>query len=278
MAERLTIIVTPPGKDQDGLNVDDAMRHVLEAYELLISSSPYNDSIVWRLVEAKTTSPPLMVVAEAKSLQPGVDVDLIAKNQKRKFANCYSELKRGKVPDAWESNNLRTMASRFLQRNQNGVARTQIILNEDEQIDLTPQEAEVAGRAFMQPLPTEVKPRTQVGSIEGTLLEVGSYFNLPAIRIRVRTTGQDIWCYVDEKHRVQIAEEANFEDVWSGRRVRLRAELHYDAAGKLSKVHAFDVTPVTQREVSIEAIRDPDFTNGLTPSEYLDKFRDGEVG
>ena len=96
-------------------------------------------------------------------------------------------------------------------------------------------------------------------------MKVGSYFNLPAIRIRVRTTGQDIWCHVDEKHRVQIAEEANFEDVWSGRRVRLRAELHYDAAGKLSKVHAFDVTPVTQREVSIEAIRDPILRTGSRP-------------
>lgn len=277
MAERFTIIVTPPEKDQDGLNLDDALHHVLEAYELLVNSSPSDDSIVWRLVEAKTSSPPLMVVAEAKSLRPGVDVDLIAKNQKKCFANCYSELNKGNVPDAWGSSHLRSMASRFLHRNQHGVAITRIILDEDKQITLTPQEAEIAGRAFVEFLPIEVKPRSQVSSVEGKLLEVGSYYNLPAIRIRVRTTGQDIWCYVDEKHRAQIAEEANFEDVWSGRRVRLRAKLYYDAAGKLSKVHAFDVVPVAEREVSIEDIRDSNFTNGLTPSEYLDKFREGEV-
>lgn len=279
MAERFTITVTPPETGGDGLTVDDAMRQVLDAFQLLVGSGPSDDSVIWRLVLAKTNSPPFTVIAEARSVKPGIEVDLIAKNQKKAFARNYAQIRNGHIPDQWSSGNLRTIAKNFLYRNCNGVASTTISLDSDNNppIILTSDEAVIARAAFEEPPTKKVKPRHQVGSIEGKLLRVDTLYHRPAILVSERTSGREVWCLVDDEYRKQIADEANFEDVWRESDVRVRGSLEFDETGELCKVHAIDVIPIKRRSVPIEEIRDSRFTSGMSPSEYLDRFREGKL-
>lgn len=277
MAERFVIVITPPERDNSSLTVEDAMQQVLEAFQLLISSSEADESITWRLVEAKTNSPPFSVVGEARSTRLGIDVDLIAKNQKKALANNFNILLNGVIPEPWESGHIRKTAENFIARNRNGIAKTEIKLDVDQSIIFTQKEAAIAIAAFEIPMEELVESYTQIGSIEGTIIQVSSYYQSPAVFIKERISGNNIWCLVDEEHRKQIADEADFDDVWSGRRVRIRGKLEYDQTGKVSKVYASDIIPIEARKVSLSEIKDKDFTSGLSPSEYIDKLRDGLI-
>lgn len=277
MAERFVIVVTPPESDNGSLTVEDAMQQVLDAFQLLISSSEADESITWRLVEAKTNSFPLCVVGEAMSTRPGIDVDLIAKNQKKSFASNYEKLIQGTVPEPWQSNRFTKIARDFVSRNCNGVASTRMELDVGQSLILTKQDAIKAFKAFEEPVMEEIKPRSQIGSVEGKIITVGKHYNQPAILLRERITGCDIWCLVSEEYEHQISEEADFEDVWSGRRVRIRGKLEYDNTGSLSKVYAVDVSPISDRTIPLEAIQDNNFTNSLNINDYIDKLREGEI-
>ena len=277
MAEKFVIVVTPPDSNNSSLTVEDAMQQVLEALQLLVSSSETDESFTWQLVEAKTNSPPFSVVGEARSTRPGIDVDLMARNQKKALVNNYNELLRGVIPEPWKSGSIRKTLESFIARNRNGVAKTEIKLGDDQSLVLTKQEAVKAFAAFEKPIMEAVKPYTQLGSIEGTIMQVGSFHRSPAVLIKERISGKDIWCLVDEEYRQQIAEEADFDDVWSGRRVRVRGKLEHDQTGNLHKVYASDVIPIDARKVSLSEIKDKNFTGGLNPSEYIDKFRDGVI-
>lgn len=277
MAERFVIVVTPPESDNSSLTVEDAMQQVLDAFQLLISSSEADESITWRLVEAKTNSPPFSVVGEARSTRLGIDVDLIAKNQKKSFARNYEQLIEGNIPDSWQGKRLTNVAKDFISRNRNGVAVTRMDLDVDQSLFLTQQDAIKAYSAFEGPITEEVKPRSQVGSIEGKIVTVSTYYNQPAILVKERLSDRDVWCLVSKEYEHQISEEADFEDVWEGRRVRVRGKLEYDDTGSLTKVHAVDVQPIPARTIPLEAIRDSNFTGSLSVNDYIDKLREGEL-
>lgn len=278
MAERITIVVAPPPSELQGLEIEDAMRQVLDAFQLLISSFPADDSITWHLVEARTNSPPFSVVAEARSTRPGVDVDLIAKSQKRNFSKNMRQLTtQGELPSQWRSERLKNIAGDFVRRNRNGVAITRIQVEPTDVINVTPTEAEHAAVAFAAPPKIDVPPRTVYGSIEGVILQVRTHYEKPAVRLKERVTGEWVWCLIDERASQQIAKEANFDDVWKGRRVRVKGKLAYGTAGKLEHVYAEHIEPIAGTKVDIEQIRDKEFTAGLSPSQYIDRLREGEL-
>lgn len=274
MSERMTVVVN----GRDGLTVEDAMRQVLETFELLMRADPVSlGAIEWQLVSASTNSP-LTVIAEAKATRPGVNVAEAARGQKSEFRRCISELRTGKVPSAWNSLDNRRRAKAWLQRTHNGISTTRIDTDQrDEPIDVTAQDAQIAEPALDLP-PLLGKPRVQIGSVEGFLISVETHYHKPAIRIRDRRTGSDVLCIVPEEFRAKISGEAGFEDVWKERRVVVRGRVHYDSAGKIEKVTATTVHTVESRSIELSAIKDPDFTSGLTAEEYLDKLRDGDGG
>lgn len=283
MTERFEIVVTPPDGDDGSLTVLDAMQQVLDAFQLLMSSSESDESITWRLVEAKTNSPPFSVVGEASSTRTGVQVDLIAKHQKKSFINNYNKLLSGTIPDSWKSSHSIESAKNFVRRNCNGIYKTEVKVDDDNSIILTQDNARSALDSMLAPRLLEasiheqqVESYSQIGSVEGVMLDVTSYYNSPAIKIQERITGEAIWCLIEEEHRRQIVEEANFDDVWSGRRVRVQGKLEYES-GKIIKVYAFEIIHIDPRKITIEDIKDRDFTSGLSVSDYIDKLREGQI-
>jgi hypothetical protein len=272
VAERITVVV----RGRDGLTVEDAMRQVLETFEMMARADPTAGiAIQWCLVSASTNSP-LTVVAEAKPSKPGIDATEVARVQKSRFRQSIAELRSGRVPSVWNSQEDRKRARNWLRRTHDGISETVIKTDDvDDPLVLTAQDAKVAEPILDQP-PLTGKPREQIGSVEGYLVSVETHYHKPAIRIRERRTGADVLCIIPDEFRSQIAGETAIDDVWRERRVVVRGRVHYDKAGKIEKVTATKVHPIPGRNIDNASLKDPDFTSGLSAEEYLEKLRDGD--
>lgn len=289
MSERLIVLIDAPANSPQGLRVEDAFEQLLDLFDLAkASSEPAQQDFEWRLVSVSMNSP-LSVVAEAVSIRPGVNVDAAARDQKRHFAENLKTLKRGQVPVAWSHSVRRGTARDLSERMKTRVGRTEIILPDQDgkkktqekiELELPPSLDLELTIQIVEPtqLPPPVKPKEQIGSIEGHFVDVTTYHGKPALQLRERRSGRVVWCMINEENQQKIADEADFNDVWSGRRISVSGRLQYDATGKLSKVYATNIRVIPGSEVDPALIKDEDFTGGMTAAEYLEKFREGNLG
>jgi hypothetical protein len=280
MAERMTVVVVPQNDDGDGLTVGDAMRQVLDIFDLLTTSNDDSESpIVWRLIKASTNTP-LTVTGEAQSADPNVNADVIGKSQKADFAINYASLRKGIVPLAWQTGERRKKAKSLIDRSRKAIAKTIIVVDPAaDKIEITNNDADAMERTLdAQPAPQAVKVKDQIGSVEGYLIEVGTHYKQPAIKVNDRKTGIDVWCVIPDEFRSLIAGEANFDDVWSGRRVVVHGRITYESPGVISRVFANDVQRIEPKPIDLDAIKDKSFTGGLSVAEYIEKLREGSLG
>lgn len=285
MAERVVISVDP-GPTDASMRVQDVFGHVLDLFDLLGHSGQADDSeVAWRLVSVSMNSP-LTVVAEAVPVHPVAASNFadVARKQKRQFASNVAELKRGRVPDDWRGKNEVKRVARAFSKARPSTTRVQIEESSSTRpnpvaVEVTPVDLVAVESALeLAELEATPKPKDQFGSVEGHLLEVGTFYNQPAIKLRERKSRLEVWCTVSEAHRQQVAEETNFEDVWAGRRVMVEGMLSYDRTGTLARVWADAVHVIEPRSVDANDLRDPNFTQGLGGSDYLDRFREGTLG
>jgi len=283
MAVRMVVRVDAPRSHPDRLTVRDAFEHVLDLFDLAVyGEADPNHKVEWRLVTTSMQSP-LTVVAEAVSVVPGMDIEAIARRQSAEFVRNYDQLKRGRVPKAWNAGIARAKAKNVVVRNRKGIGRTSIVIGEPdapiEQVDVTEEDAQVAVQALGVPaMEQALKGKEQIGSLEGRLVHVGTYYNQPAVALRERKSNAEIWCTVPAEFLRQIANEADFTDVWSGRRVRIRGRIVYDRVGNIARVYASEIHRIEAAPVDVGSIQDARFTDGMSVAEYLDKLRDGELG
>lgn len=278
MTERLVISVDAPVGTPDELSVQDAFAQIIELFDLVSNSTAaaHDQSVVWRLVSV-TKNSPLTVTAEAYSRQPGVNVDLIARTQKTAFASNMRELKSGRIPRAWSAGKSKTYANNFVRRSRKEIGITKIEAVDNQEITVTADDLTQIPEQVYNDIP--VSRKQQVGSIEGALLQVGTYYQKPAILIRERKTKAEIWCLVpDETARVLIKEHTDFEDVWSSSRILVRGTISYDTAGNIARVTATDARRVPSANVSEEKLVDHSFTGELGVTEYLDRLSEGTLG
>lgn len=276
MSERMTVVIVPQDGGGDGLTVEDAMRQVLDVFELLAADGNANGQVVWRLLEA-TTNSPFRVVAEATPSTPGADIDAIAKQQKREFSENISSLRKGRIPAAWSTGERRKRATSLFKRTRS-IAKTIIGDPIDNPIEVTRADADIAEHTLSAVPEHFEKPRDQIGSVDGFLIQVGTHYGKPAIQIRDRKSGLEMWCQIPEQFRSLIATEANFDDVWSGRRVVVHGTIVYDRPGVISRVIANDIQTIESRAIGIDEIKDRGFTGGLSVAEYIEKLREGTLG
>ena len=148
---------------------------------------------------------------------------------------------------------------------------------------MTPADADVGLRVLNRSteayeLLDEDRAREEYGAVEGTLLLAGFEYNQPAIQIEERTSRREIWCRVSKEEQERIAQATDFRDVWDHRRVSVRGRIVYGKSGEIVRIYATSVVRVQSRVVPIEEFRDPEFTGGLSVRQYLDLFREGELG
>lgn len=276
MPERIKVVIRASDAHRDVLTVQDAMRQVLDIFDLLAGDG---DGVEWKLARA-TTNSPFYLEGEAVSLEPAVDVTVIARTQKLTLARNLQALASGEEPRDPDFH-LAT-ARRLLARNLNGIGATSIDFEIGEPIVFTPPVARAALDALNtragQGLFAITRPREEVGSIEGTLSFLGTHWNQPAVRVLESKSRTYIWCRLNAELQRQFHDKTTYTDIWQHRRVIVRGRLKYAPDGGIDYVLATDIQRLDAEEVPTSALADRTFTNGLSVVEYLDKFRDGTLG
>jgi len=282
LAERLVISVDP-GPTEQSSKVQDVFGHVLDLFDLLGHSGEETDAaIAWKLVSVSMNSP-LTIVAEAIAVRPAPNfsIDQLARTQKTRFARNVAELKRGRVPDAWRGPREVKRMSRAFNPAVPSATRIEVdaeVGTFENFVEVTPADLPVVTKALADAaIEAAPRPKQQFGSIEGELIEVGTFYNQPAIKLRERKSRAEVWCTVTEAHQQEVARETTFEDVWAGRRVLVEGSLVYDRSGDLTRVFANTLHVVQPARVSNESLRDPTFTGDLSAAEYLERFREGKL-
>ena len=208
-----------------------------------------------------------------------------ARSRKKFLADYFRDALGGRQPSRQFQRRKRTAVVRkILYRNTNGIGITTASfgLGEDD-IRITPTLAQIGIRILdreenqFNELLGE-RERIENGSIEGTLIEVGTEYNQPAFLVRDRRTSVDVWCRVDRDLQHTISDAATFADVWEHRRVIVRGKLRYDAEGVLTRVYANSIRSISARVMTLHDIADKDFSGKMGAAEYLTRLREGDLG
>ena len=107
--------------------------------------------------------------------------------------------------------------------------------------------------------------RKEVGSIEGRIVSLGTDCDEPVLKIREQRTNKNIRCYVAKEAREEIGRMLTAGDVWLHRRVRVRGVLNYDPVGKVVSVFDCRIVCIKSKDVEIDDLHDPEFTEGMSP-------------
>ena len=256
------------------------MRQVLDLVELMEKADEVEGGdvrVVWLLRHASTNSP-FTVRAESSSSDPSIVVSMRASRAARTFQQGISSLlETGHAPEWMDHSSLR-VAKRVLERNLNGIGRTDIDLGSDGSLLILPGPAQkgvlAIEKAFLdEKLAAPNLTRTEFGSVEGEIVAAASYYQRPALMIRERLSEARVNCVLSEEAARQVGPEHNWSEVWSRRRVIISGALHYGADGTIARIDADFVEPVNEVEVSLGEIRDMNLTDGLGPVEYLNLLR-----
>jgi hypothetical protein len=282
MAERMTVVVKPV-EEKTNLTVEDAMRQVLDVFELLnVTPSESGQEVVWRLIEAKTSSPPFTVIAEAAA-KPGVDVDpqiidRAAREKKARLTREFQSFKNGQLPEAWEEFRAQRVASDLLDRLRHGVIVEMRGGPDEPSTILTSEDSKMAEKVLELPVAHVGRMKDQMGTIEGTLVEVSTWWSKPALIISERKSGVKITCVINAEQSAEIARAGTFEDVWQHRRIAVRGLIRYGKSGNITRIDATSVIRKEHVDVPDERIKDKDFTDGLNAVDYLSRLREGDLG
>lgn len=280
---KVKITVQPSAEHPTVLDVKDAMQQVLDFFEALVDDKD-EGVVVWNLTFAGTNSP-FTAEAEAVSIDPSVNIEPIARARVAEAARFLEDVSNGRRPAGDLSKRRRESMRRVLRRNTHGIGTTVAKFGvQPKPITLTPKIASIALDAMADDdrdvfdLFPHKRKRVEVGSIEGSLIDVCTDRNRPAVRIRERKTDREIVCRVDQSTQDEIARSANFLDVWEHRRIVVRGRLHFDDDGKLTRVDATSIRRVIPRQMTTRDIEDQDFTGDTSTAEFIDKLREGDFG
>ncbi|TIL82140.1 MAG: hypothetical protein E5Y89_06420 [Mesorhizobium sp.] len=280
MAEKIKIKVHPSGTSSDMLTVADAMRQVLDFIELLEKADPAEpsspDKIIWRLAYA-TTNSPFEIGAEATSRDPVISVAAKARMTKETVRSALRNLVEVADPIVTFDDDMAKPLTRLLERNLNGIGRTDIDFGDDISpaiiVHATAQAAHLAierDRLAKESLIPDLT-RTEFGSFEGEIVSAGMFHSSPSLVVRHRLTGEKVTSVFPPELAFRIGSQHNWFEVWAGRRVLIHGELHHDQEGIIRKATAFDFEVIEEADVSLNEARKVDLLDGLTVSDFLDR-------
>ncbi|MFN2621708.1 MAG: hypothetical protein ABR611_02585 [Chthoniobacterales bacterium] len=280
---RVVIKISPRSSSDDLLRVDDAMLQVIDAirlFEEAEKSLGESDPFDWRLEKASTASP-FTVTALAEPTKPGTDISAHVRKVKSEVSHgLRSIIQRGVVPD-WMSLEAAAPVQNFFHRNQNGIWNTEIDFDIDGDVLLIDRKTADAGASAIAARTaidvSDLIEREAFGEIEGVMVAAGRYRNQPAIQIRTELYGF-VWCTLSEALISKFGSAHSMEDIWKGESIGVQGNLSYAAGGKLARIAAHDIRemPIVPL-IDLNSVLDPDFTSGLSPSEYLYQLHEGEL-
>jgi hypothetical protein len=262
----------------------DALTQILDFVDLLVLSHPDDDhveGVVWLLKSISSNSPITAEVSGAGS-DPSIPVVDDAMRAMAAVEDGISAAMEGRDIPHWMLNGAYNTAHRFFDRNTKSIGRTDITFDLPEAtstILIAPAKARIAvinlERAALE---EEKKVRDWThrayGSIEGVVIDTTTFYGKPAIRVREKLSRRDIICVFDDGTASRIGDKYNWQKTWDHGRVRVEGLLHYDKSGAVFRVSSADVADIVpQRMINIAEFADNTFTNGMTPAEYLERWR-----
>ena len=239
--------------------------------------------IVWNLVFASTNSP-----FTAKGAPIDIRTNASAYGEVRDHVTAikrgFARLQEGKPLDDDFPEEKRDITKQILKRDLNGIGRTAVDFGDNTVYEFGPRQAE-RSLAVIDGLDDEeydylfsTFSRKELGSIEGRIVDVGTDYDEPAIKLREHRSGREIQCRISTGARDEIETTLTAGDVWTHRRARVRGIVNYDPNGKIVRVYDGRIAFIETKGTEIRDFRDPDFTGGLPAYEYIDRLREDELG
>ena len=283
MLRKCTFTVEPSESHHEILTVHDAFQQAIDFFDLLTDES--DQDVVWKLEMASTNSP-FTCRGEPVDVRTLAGAYALVEERVSIVERNFRRIAEGKdFDDTFPREKIET-ARRMLRRNTNGVGLMRATFAEDEEAVEVSQNT--AKRYFEQLFtPAESlhsylfsrTSRREVGSLEGRIVEIGTDYDAPALQIREHNTGRPIWCRVSPGKVQEIGSEMKANDAWSRRRVRIRGTLNYGNDGCVLRVLNGDLTYIDDvAPADLDQLEDREFTEGYSPSEYLDRLRENEFG
>jgi hypothetical protein len=238
------------------------------------------ESFDWKL-ERATANSPFTVVALAQPRNPSVDVSSLVGRVKTDVREGMRNLIRHRVTAPWMTPESLSIARGFFARNMNGIGETDIDFEDGEVLSIKRQEAESGIEAIASinvlALDQDLGARQSYGEIEGVMLAAGRYRNRPSIQIRTDLYGF-VWCPLDKNLIDQFGGETHLNEVWKGKTVGVTGRLFYASGGRLTYIEALEIREIPDAPaISLDSVLDPNFTAGMDPVEYLERFHEGQL-
>ncbi len=276
MKKSVQISISPSKSGSGNLTIQDAMQQVWDFFELL--SDEDNQHILWVLEDARFNSP-LVITGKPIDIKTNELAYDVAEPVIRDIASAITNLSSLQSrPDNLSGNKLRKV-SQLLERNTNGIEMTEYNFgNGIEPVTIDHNSAERSLKLLHQSSELEALMAPFAiqgyGSITGSLIQLGTYYNKPAIYVRDFNSGDDIWCQVDEFTITEMEEKIRAKEVWGRRDIRVRGMLDFDDKGKLTHIFDGQVSYLNRKQVSLDELHDPDFSEGLPSEEYIERLRE----
>ncbi len=281
------LVIYPSGTGEESLTVSDAMQQVLDHFTLLSKAEARdptsNVKVVWRLTSASTNSP-FTIEASAVSSNPEMSVDRQALQARHTLSDGLARLYRGEAKPLWFDADADAAMRRILARNLNGIGRTDIVTGDGVQPIILDHRSARKTQGYLDLLAAkeaaaiEDLSRREFGSVEGRVIGVTTHYKKPALVLRERLSGREVKCVLSTASADAIGAQHQWSEVWKDQRVAIAGLCHYDKVGTLTLVEVEEITRHQSRDVPISALRDPNFSGGLTSQEHLDRLWGEEHG
>lgn len=273
-ARRVTVTVESSLGEDGPLTVKDGLGQVLDFFELMtLTGEHFSQSVGWSLISVSKNSP-LMATAEAFSTMPGVVIDDAARHIKYFVSDALKTIMAGQTAPDWMSVVARDKTRGLLKRNLNGVGRTNIIFDDDEAPSVIVERTARLGLNSLDRVNLDLAANepdlshSALGSVEGILESLATYYGKPAVRMRERVSGRPVHCVLSDDLTRDVGRQRVWQEVWTGRRVRAVGKIFYKQDGTISRVLASDLISVEPGPVQDKDLL-PALEKGISPQEYL---------
>ena len=279
----IKLVIHPSGSDDESLTVADAMQQVLDYFKLLdkavTAHGGQSASIVWQLQSASTNSP-FTIEATAVSASPGKSVEAEAIASASLLAEGLNQIMHEHHPPVWMDAEAQLILHGLLKRSQNGIRQTDFYLPGSNKPVLIETASAQRAAEVLQPelavhtLVQSDLTHSELGSVEGRVVGLRTYYNKPAIILYSLLDKREIPCVLaDPEIRNAICGMRNWSQVYESRRVLIPGVCFYDRSGRLIKIEVkgeiIDIDPIP---VNLSELRDPEFSEGLSPHDHLKRL------
>lgn len=252
------------------------MQQVVDFFELL--SDEQHQHVHW-VLEGASYNSPLTVTGKPINTQTSELAYDVIDPVVRDIASAITNLASLKSRLHNLSGKKLKKVTQLLERNTNGIERTEYDFGQGiELVAIDHKSAELSLKLLTRPSEMEELLATFAvqgyGSIMGSLVQLGTHYNKPAIYVKEFNTGNEIWCQVDRDTITELEEKIRAKDVWEGRTLRVQGMLDYNSKGKITHIFDGRVFYWNRRQVSLDELHDPDFSEGLPSEEYLERLRE----